>query len=220
MIDIKIFFRCIKNWMFCKKYPFWKLTDIWYDYNTSINDPRKGIKNFFIKYNFTWYDEIPVGWRKAFGKQLSKDIKRAGSSYLKNHRGKTWEDIISWSQIKEKWGELCLYASAIEELGNILERYEWLSIGYCIDCGKPARYRTRGWVEFYCKDCCLKDYHRWDKSITEQQDMEYLCECRLTKKDIPTLTKYEGNSKVNVDLSGEYGIDYIKLWGLDKEEKQ
>lgn len=39
-------------------------------------------------YGHTLYDEIPEGWRKAFGKQLSRDLKKAliKDGYLKEFR--------------------------------------------------------------------------------------------------------------------------------------
>ena len=268
MIRFKLFlhkiniFRYIKNWLFCKKYPFWKLTNNWYYYNTGCDDRRVNSKNFFVNYNSTWYDDIPKGWRIAFGKELSKEIKRVGKAYLKEHKDKKWEDILCWEQIKEKWGELCLYASAIEEIMKILEKYEIMSIGYCISCGKPSRYITKGWITFQCEDC-FTNYHTQYKYSSESIE-QLKEECRITSEDIPTITKcdyetigfisayseeafrrqeakiekqkdvlvrnfgldikdnlYKGeiikciNKKV--DLKQEYGIDFKKLWGLDKE---
>ena len=55
--------RKIKNFFFCLKYPFWKLRNVW--------------TGKFRGYESTFYDWIPDGWRIAFGKQLSKDIKKA-----------------------------------------------------------------------------------------------------------------------------------------------
>ena len=132
----------VKNYFFCKKYPFWKLKNVW--------------TNEFMGYEYTWYDEIPQGWRKAFGKQLSDEILAAGKSYLKEHKDKTWDDVIHWEQIKEKFGELRLYASAIDGIDKILTRYELLSRCYCEDCGKPARYVTNGYVVYMCEDCAKK----------------------------------------------------------------
>ena len=211
-------FRCLKNYFFCKKYPFWKLTDDWYNFNTSIDDSRKGSKNFFVKYNYIWYDDIPYGWQKAFGKKLSKEIKEVGIKYLKIHKDKTWNDILSFEQIKEKYGELCLYANSIRDIEKVLEKYELLSIGYCIHCGKPARYKTKGWIEYYCEKCLEKDYLRYDKYTDEELD-KIKKENRLTKKDIPTIYVYNKAisgklMKKRVNIKKKYGIDFIDLWRL------
>lgn len=90
------------------------------------------------------------GWRKAFGIQLCKELKAA----LK--RGgilKTWEITT----IKEKFGALCIYDNgATEEVHDILNKYEYVSSRTCVECGKIAKYRTKGWVEPYCEDCIKK----------------------------------------------------------------
>ena len=73
-------FRIIKNYFFCLRYPFYKV----YNYEG---------KN--LGYELTWYDAIPIGWRKAFGKQFSKDLKKQlkKDNQLKEFR---------FSDIKEK----------------------------------------------------------------------------------------------------------------------
>ena len=208
---MKKLIRCIKNYFFCKKYPFWKITDNWYNYNTSTSDKRKGSKNFFVVYNYTWYDDIPTGWQKAFGKQLCRDIKKAGELTRKRlHKHAKWEDMIEFQQIKEKWGELCLYASASDEIQNVLEKYELLSSCYCINCGKPARYRTHGWIEFYCEDCFVSHEALY---LNQDQVQEELKTCRLTEEDIPVLTVYDGEER-EVDLKKEFNIDFKKMWDL------
>jgi hypothetical protein len=90
------------------------------------------------------------GWRKAFGIQLCKELKAA----LK--RGgmlKTWEITT----VKEKFGALCIYDNgATEEVHDILNKYEYISSRTCVECGRPAKYRTQGWIEPYCEDCVKK----------------------------------------------------------------
>lgn len=206
--------RCIKNYFFCKKYPFWKLTDTWYDYNTSINDGRKGTKNFFVKYAFTWYDDVPKGWQKAFGKQLSKELLKVGKAELKrlSAEGKKvgWADILTFEQIKEKWGELCLYASATSALQDVLQKYETLSQGYCINCGRPARYVSKGWVEFYCEKC----FDKYLDTVKENQRVPLLDACRLTKEDIPEISNisYETLKTETYKNEDECNKRFDELW--------
>ena len=191
---------CVRNYFFTKKYPFWKLDDTWYDYNTSVNDNRKGTKNFFVKYNYTWYDDIPYGWQKAFGKQLSNDILKAGKRYIAEQKKLgnkvKWSDIINFQQIKEKFGELRIYAStASDEIEHIIDRYCYLSTFYCISCGKPAGYVSSGWIEYYCKACFLKDLHRADDyrstPLTKEDEENALTKAKLTLADVPSCTRYE-----------------------------
>lgn len=129
-----------KNFFFLLKYPFYKVYNRW--------------SGEFCGYGFTEYDSIPLGWQKAFGKQLSQDILKAGKeSRKKLHKHYPWKKLLRWEEIKEKWGGLRLYASATEEILAVLEHYEDISSEYCISCGKKARYTTSGWVEYLCEDC-------------------------------------------------------------------
>lgn len=258
-------FRYLKNLFLCLKYPFIR----WYGDPLYCGYPHR--KHFSL--DFTWYDEIPVGWRKAFGKQLLNEILKEGKKELKQLKdeGKkvTWEDILFWEQIKEKYGELRLYASATEDIQNILSKYELLSQCYCIDCGKPARYCSKGWIEYYCDKCFTKYLKERDifrpEPITDDEIEKTKIDCRLTKKDIPQLTRYlykdikkdietfdteeecdnrweelreskdrpvdvfyrkrqEGDkflvvpekcTEKKINILKEYGIDFVKLWGLD-----
>ena len=190
-----------KNFFFLLKYPFYKV------YNRF--DDR------FCGYSFTEYDSIPEGWRKAFGKQLSKEIKRAGKESRKRLGYMSWKKMLTWEQIKEKYGELRLYARATDEIMHVLEKYELLSVGYCIACGKPARYITIDWVEYLCEDCFVAGM----KNVTDEDKEKLLQERRLKKKDIPAMTSYTKSKqgkliKHRVNIKKIYGIDFEKLWDL------
>ena len=108
----------------------------------------EAIKRFFHCIpTYTELDAMDSGWRKAFGIEICKEIKQAlkKNSYLRQYR------IM---QIKEKWGELCWYdACAPKEVFDIVRKYEYISYNTCIECGKPAKYRSTGWVEPYCEQC-------------------------------------------------------------------
>ena len=186
-------------------------------------------KRFCLGY--TWLDEIPNGWRKAFGKQLLKDIKKIGKPYLKKineHTGKKykWKDIIFFEQIKEKYGELRLYASTIEEIQKVLDKYELMSSGYCINCGKPARYVTNGWIEYYCEKCFEK-FECWEfnedrnKIPLNKEDTEkYKAKCRLTEEYIPyfTQTDYEFIKEEIFSTEEDAEKRFRELWD-NRQEK-
>lgn len=74
---------------------------------------------------------------------------------------------------------------------------------YCKNCGKPAKYHTKGYVSFICEDC-------FDKSNMNK----YKEECRLTKDDIPVIEKFINDKVVTVNIKKEYGIDFEKMWRL------
>jgi len=217
VIKLKTFIRKIKyilvfpyvwlsNYILCKRYPF-------YRYRNEFTDKPLG-------YRYTFYGDIPYGWRKAFGKQFSKELK---SALIKDGYLKTFRFI----EIKEKYGELRLYSTDYgPESSKVLEKYENISIGFCIRCGKPARYCTQGWIEYLCEDCfdsCYRDKNSnlKNKELNEEEYQSYKNQSRLTEKDIPTITRYEKDpdnpgecvSRI-VDLKKEYNIDLKQLWGI------
>lgn len=127
--------KVIKNFFFCLQYPFWKSRNVWDD--------------SFCGYSCTWYDDIPNGWRRAFGKALSRDLKIAlkKDNLLKQFR---------FIQIKEKYGSLRLYSQGYGEHSlEVIRRYEEKSKDYCIICGNPAKYVTYNWIEYYCEKCIV-----------------------------------------------------------------
>ena len=163
------------NKLFLKKYPFYKIKDI----NGNVTG--------------SWYDSIPVGWRKAFGKKLSNDLKASlmAAGTLESFR---------FTDIKEKWGVLEFYHTGCDEKTyEILEKYTALSAGYCMNCGKPAKYKTQGWISYLCESC----FDKQNKVAIGKGT------CRLTAKDIP----------ITSEKADEYGINYYDLWKLEKEEK-
>ncbi len=182
-------FRYIKNYFFCLRYPFMKARNVWTGKSCG--------------YSFTCYDGIPYGWRKAFGKRLLKELKEA----LKKE-GRLKE--FMFTEIKEKWGELCLYNNGVGKYSEyVIHKYEILSMAYCINCGKPVRYVTKGWVEFVCDDCRNNDVKK-GKSVENYH--------RLTLDDIPYSIKYDKNGETKIDYKERYGLDFKKLWNLDVDK--
>lgn len=111
--------------------------------------------HWFDKYS--WYDAIPYGWRKAFGKQMIKEIADA----LKAEGGRKALKEFHITDIKEKWGSLSLYASGYnDEVMKIIEKYEYISLRTCIKCGKTAYGVTEGWITPLCKECFNKSTFR------------------------------------------------------------
>ena len=63
---------------------------------------------------------------------------------------------IAITQIKEKWGELCIYVSgAPEEIYEMIRNAEKKSVHICEHCGKPAeRVISRSfWIYTLCPEC-------------------------------------------------------------------
>ena len=69
-------------------------------------------------------------------------------------------------EVKEKWGELCIYVSgAPDEIHDMIREAEKKSIHICEECGKPAEQlvNRNGWVYTLCPECFEKMEKRWSK---------------------------------------------------------
>lgn len=70
------------------------------------------------------------------------------------------EEYPYYSQIKEKFGRLCLYVSHTSPvLDALFTAAERKSVTVCEDCGKPGEIRNTGWVRTLC-DTCLDSWLR------------------------------------------------------------
>ena len=132
-----------ENKKLCAKYPFlaWHGDPLYVGY-TEEGEPDFG---------YTWEDEVPEGWRKAFCPQMWDELKAIleKADYI---------DKFRFAQIKEKYGTLRLYHDGIpeeifEEVCAWESKYEELSEKVCIHCGKPAKYMSLGWISPWCEDC-------------------------------------------------------------------
>lgn len=98
----------------------------------------------------TMLDDMPQGWRIAFGRKLCKEIKE---ELIKNNELYSYKII----QIKEKFGGLRWYDnSGLPGMQFIIAKYEALSEKTCINCGKPANWISKGWISPYCDECATK----------------------------------------------------------------
>ena len=101
-------------------------------------------------YSFTMLDDMPDGWRTAFGEQMCEEIRdvlvKLGK--LNDYR------VL---QIKEKFGQLRWYNdSYCKELEDVIDKYTALSERTCIVCGKPAEFVSTGWISPWCGECADK----------------------------------------------------------------
>lgn len=144
----------IHNYILIKRFPFLKPS---LGYGTDMEWHRKGYK---YRYESTWLDNVPNGWRKlalSLCKELKQIIKE---DHLENY-------VIS--QVKEKFGELCwYYEGGNDRIRDVTQKYEILSRNVCIYCGKsPTTHITKGWITYLCEDCAKK---RDPKTITEKKN--------------------------------------------------
>lgn len=126
-----------------KKYPWLTPYSIW------AGELLEG-----YNYEYTWADDIPDGWRLAFGDQMIEELDQLLRKY-------NLRDEYRIVQIKEKFGGLRWYDDGFPEEGyeeymDWLCKYEDLSFKTCINCGEPAIGFTKGWITPLCKEC-MKD---------------------------------------------------------------
>lgn len=101
-------------------------------------------------WSYTELDNMPTGWRKAFGMQMCVELREA---LIEDNDLNRWRIV----QMKEKFGELRLYDNGHKKGSHvpfIIDKYAVISRRTCILCGKPATRITMGWISPYCDDCC------------------------------------------------------------------
>lgn len=146
----------LKNWILCGKYPFLIPR---YEWSQEI------IEDY--DYTSTYLDDIPVGWKKAFGEMMCEEIKQelVRCNYLDEYR------IL---QIKEKYGELRWYDNGTPidcKVPEIIDNYSMLSQNICIICGKPDVPMTHnGWSSPYCKKCFTTPTDWYKKEFPNKVD--------------------------------------------------
>lgn len=110
-------------------------------------------------YSYTLLDDMPKGWRLAFGEQMCKELKHVliDEGFFGSYR------VL---QIKEKFGQLRWYDnSGSEMLWKVISKYEALSEHTCIECGNKGRMMNIfGWISPYCSKC----YEKVNKRIQER----------------------------------------------------
>lgn len=110
-------------------------------------------------FDWTWtlINEIPNGWRKAFGWRMLNEL----SAVMDGETFTDWEgeelplnENYYPVQIKEKFGELRWYSNFyIEKIEEVIRKYQDLSRRTCVNCGRPARYISIGWICPWCEYC-------------------------------------------------------------------
>lgn len=146
--------RRLRNKRLCERYPFLIPRNLFTGKIIWLNGGRS-------KYDWTLLDDIPEGWRKAFGVKMCEDLRDEliKFNFLEEYRV---------HQIKEKYGELRWYDNGYpvgSKVHEIISAYEVISSNVCIKCGKPdVPLINDGWISPYCEKCWLKMF----KSATHE----------------------------------------------------
>lgn len=116
-------------------------------------------------------DAMDNGWKKNFGIDFCKDLKKA---ILKDGGWKYMITKFRIMQIKEKYGVLVVYPNYYtENVQNVLNSYEELSQHVCINCGKEATKRTLSYICPYCDGCYEKGNYGVFKYIKPKTEDEF-----------------------------------------------
>ena len=104
-------------------------------------------------YSWTELDDMPDGWRKAFGEQMCEEIREE----LVKHN---FLDKYRILEIKEKYSSLRWYDFGYpndSRIPEIIDKYESLSTKTCIKCGSNNKVKfTDGWIVPLCDKCMTK----------------------------------------------------------------
>ena len=168
-----------KNKELCEKYPFLIPSNRWSGKRITDCCGLDGEEGYWpgepeehpeYDWSYTELDEMPFGWKKAFGEQICEEIMQE----LVEHDCVDQYRILD---IKEKYGSLRWYDSGgTEKIYNeIIPKYEALSEKTCIRCGAPATKISTGWISPWCDTCALAIYDETipiEKWISGEDDDE------------------------------------------------
>ena len=102
-------------------------------------------------------EKTPLSPFELFGIEVEKGWRPLAEPILQRiEELNTKGAAIEITQIKEKWGALCIYLSEYpEELQKMIQEAEEQSIRTCMNCGKPAQriWGDNGWIYTLCPDC-------------------------------------------------------------------
>ena len=147
-----------KNYELCMKHPILVPTDRW-----------TGETWEDYMFESTELDNIPLGWKNAFGEQWAAEVQEAINKMPEKVR-----ETVRIMDLKEKWGFFNQdFSYYNDELDKVISKYERLSERICIMCGAPATKISRGWVSPFCDVCAenlpykMVDIDEWFKEDNE-----------------------------------------------------
>lgn len=154
-----------KNKALCERYPFLIPRNVWTGKRITDGAGLDSDSDKVPEYNYEWtlLDNMPEGWRKAFGEQMCEEMREALID-----EGRLDDYVIT--DIKEKYGGLRWYS--YEETARtikIIHKYEELSHRTCIRCGAPATVVTTGWINPYCDNCLPRNNNAPDDHMTIEE---------------------------------------------------
>ena len=107
--------------------------------------------------------ECDKGWYPLAKKAIAAVVRYNGINQCDPDFGP-----VEFSQIKEKYGKLCLYLNYYPsvELENEIRAIENESLNICEHCGSTENVKRRtihGWIYTYCDNCAAIEEKRFNK---------------------------------------------------------
>lgn len=111
-------------------------------------------------------NELPNGWLRLFllfCKHLKPYLVKSDTL-----------DKFQFSQLKEKYGRLCLYhMGCIEEVELLTCMYQGYSKQVCSRCGRPSKWVITNYIEYLCDDCSSEDINE-RKKFHRNKHLEFM----------------------------------------------
>lgn len=153
--------------------------------------------NRILDHEHDCLDELPHGWYKAYAEMMCEELDAA----IKNAK---LEKEFVVLQVKEKYGRMEFYhAPTTEKIGNIIDKYSFLSENICMFCGKPDVHMVlkTGWIFPACKDCYEKTNYKlpYEDVIRNHKD-EIVDNKMATTMNFRRFSK-EGSYDYSIDIS-------------------
>ena len=142
--------------------------------------------------------DLPYGWERLFllyCKHLKVELDKFN-----------FTDKFRFSQIKEKYGDMRLYNNGYpkdSKCSDLEAIYGLLSTYICQECGKPAKYESRGWIAQECAD------HKSQDSIKKAK--------RSYCVKIYRYSYENGKEEIKIPCK-QYWDEYIKCLKMSKEK--
>lgn len=177
----------IKNKKLIKRYP-WLIDEVYF-YNLYPKSKKKWFRKH--KYDYTEYDNVSKGWKRAFGDIMLEEYREV----LKKHN---YLYKFHWDQVKEKYGTLRLYGNfSSKELLQLESKYDYISQHICYFCGKAnVSLATKGWTLPCCEKCYINYYIGTDYDECKQQEpLKNIVSYRVWKNGEEMIEKHKDYSE-------------------------
>ena len=92
-----------------------------------------------------------------------------------NGQKRTDKDLWHYAGINDAGKYVFEHSTILDKcrVNDIINKYSDLSSRICINCGKPAKYISKGWISPYCEDCAKEILKEQKDLYKEDIDMSF-----------------------------------------------